>query len=286
MRQVNVETLDHVTAQMAYTQPMDGPAKVRIFPPNSGRPIESPPRERHSVEVYDCRPIAGSLTLDVAGFELLTHATAVKNFYDAEQVRRVYYPEVVELLKAATGAEGVYVFDHNVRSRIRSERKEPGVREPVDGAHNDYTLASGPRRIGEILSEHGAELRAGQRAAVINVWRPIVGPVQDHPIAICDARTTKIEDFIPTEITHYLEDDLERPSLTGEIYSFQHSPEHRWFYVSDMQPDEAILLKCFDTATDGTAIFTGHTGFVNPSAPANHTPRESIEARTVVVYPT
>ena len=112
-----------------------------------------------------------------------------------------------------------------------------------------------------------------------------MGPVQDHPLAICNARATQLEDFIPTEIQHFLEDDLDTPHLTGEIYSFQHSDKHRWFYVSDMQPSEVMLLKCFDTADDGRAMFTGHTGFRNPACPADFRPRESIELRTVVVFP-
>ena len=97
--------------------------------------------------------------------------------------------------------------------------------------------------------------------------------------AICDARSAKLDDFIPTEIQHFLEDDLETPHLTGQIYSFRHNPDHKWFYVSDMQPDEVMLLKCYDSADDGRACFTGHTGFKNPECPDEFTPRESIEAR-------
>jgi hypothetical protein len=285
MQTVDVSDLAHVEAQMSYTVPLEGQAKVRIFPPSSGRKIEAPPRERVPVPVYDCRPIADQLTLDEAGFQLLSHRSAFRDFYDPERVRSEYYPETATLLKRATGALAVFIFDHNVRNQTRSDRGEVGVREPVDGAHNDYTLSSGPRRIREILEENNALDLVDHRAALINVWRPIVGPVQDHPLAVCHARTTDIADFIPTDIQHYLEDNLETPHLTGEIYSFQHSDAHRWFYVSDMQPDEVILLKCYDTADDGRAIFTGHTGFRNPACPPDFTPRESIEVRTVVVYP-
>ena len=235
--------------------------------------------------VYDCRPIAAQLTLDEAGFELHAHRSAFNEFYDAERVRERYYPEVASLLKDATGALEVFVFDHNVRSQTRADRKEFGVREPVESAHNDYTVSSGPRRIGEILGENGASHLGGNRAALINVWRPIIGPVQDHPLAICDARSAKLEDFIPTEIEHFTEDDLETPHLTGQVSSFRHSPDHRWYYVPDMQPDEVMFLKCFDSADDGRARFTGHTGFRNPACPDEFVPRESIEARTLVVYP-
>ena len=178
----------------------------------------------------------------------------------------------------------VFVFDHNVRSRPRAAAKQMGVRKPVDGAHNDYTLTSGPKRIAEILEDNGASHLLGKRAALINVWRPLVGPVQDHPLAICDARSTRLDDFIATQIQHFQEGNLETPAHTGEVFSFQYSPQHRWYYAPDMQPDEVIFLKCYDTAQDGRARYTGHTGFRNPECPEEFVPRESIEARTVVVF--
>ncbi len=285
MDNIDVAGLDKVMADMSYTVAQDGPARVRVFPPSSGRKIESPWRERVSVPVYDCRPIMDRLTLDEAGFQVLTQRSACSDFYDPDVVRRTYYPESAALLKDATGALEVFIFDHNVRNQARADRGETGVREPVDGAHNDYTLSSGPRRIREVLADNNALEYVDQRAALVNLWRPIAGPVQDRPLAICHARATSLEDFIPTEIQHFSEDNLETPHLTGEIYSFQHSPRHRWFWVSDMQPDEVMLLKCFDTANDGRALFTGHTGFDNPACPPQFTPRESIELRTVVVFP-
>lgn len=236
------------------------------------------------MQVFDCRPIADELKMDVAGFELHTRPTEFDDFFAPEQVKQRYYPEVVSLLKRDLGALEVFVFDHNVRSFPRAARKEVGVREPVEGAHNDYTLTSGPKRIEEILEENDARHLLGNRAALINVWRPLVGPIQDHPLAVCDARSTKLEDFIATQIQHFQEGDLETPAHVGEVFSFQHNPQHRWYYASDMQPDEVIFLKCFDTALDGRARYTGHTGFRNPECPEDFVARESIEARTVVVF--
>ena len=282
---MNEANLDHVMAELSYTVPSGGPMEVRTYPPASGLKPRRPPSERRRMPVYDCRPIADALSLDGAGFELRTHRSAFGDFYDAEKVRERYYPEVASLLKQATGALEVFVFDHNVRNRPRAERKEFGVRVPVEGAHNDYTLSSGPRRIREVLADHRASHLAGHRAALVNVWRPIIGPVQDHPLAVCDARSARLEDFIPTAIRHFREGDPERPHRSGQIYSFRYRPEHRWFYAPDMQSDEVLLLKCFDSAGDDHACFTGHTGFRNPACPADFTPRESIEARTVVIFP-
>ncbi len=284
MENIDLGILPYVEARLVYTAAIAEPARVRIFPPNSGRPMEIPPREKVNVRIYDCRPLIETLTLDEAGFEVVEHRTTFGDFYDAERVKTEYYPESAALMKRITGATEVFVFDHNVRNKPRSDAGQAGVRMPVEGAHNDYTLNSGPRRIREILADHDALHLAGRRAVLINLWRPIVGPVQDHPLAICHARATSLDDFIPTEIQHFLEGDLEKPHLTGEIYSFQHSAAHRWFYLSEMQPDEVFLLKCFDTASDGRALFTGHTGFRNPACPAQFKPRESIEVRTLAVF--
>ena len=284
MNHTDGSELPAVSAEIAYSAPSDAASRIRIFPPSSGRKMEAPKRERRAVRVFDCRPIADELKMDVAGFELHTRPTTFDNFFAPEQVKQHYYPEVVSLLKRELGALEVFVFDHNVRSQPRAARKEIGVREPVEGAHNDYTLTSGPKRIEEILEENNASHLLGNRAALINVWRPLVGPIQDHPLAVCDARSTRLEDFIATQIQHFQEDDLETPAHIGEVFSFQYSPQHRWYYASDMQPDEVIFLKCFDTAQDGRARYTGHTGFRNPECPADFVARESIEARTVAVF--
>jgi hypothetical protein len=52
-----------------------------------------------------------------------------------------------------------------------------------------------------------------------------------------------------------------------------------------MQPDEAFLIKCYDSKTDGRARFAPHTAFTDPTSPANAPPRESIELRTLVFHP-
>jgi hypothetical protein len=55
-------------------------------------------------------------------------------------------------------------------------------------------------------------------------------------------------------------------------------------YVPEMRADEAVLIKCYDSAEDGTARFTAHSAFEDPTAPADVLPRESIEVRTLVFH--
>ena len=78
--------------------------------------------------------------------------------------------------------------------------------------------------------------------------------------------------------------DLIYPNRSGETYSVTYNPNHRWFYFPDMTPDEALLLKCYDSTTDGRTRFGPHTAFVDPTTPADAAPRESIELRTLVFH--
>ena len=273
-----------VEAPLAYLVTGAARAEHLIYPPASGRALVRPEQEYRRMRITDCRQLALAPTVDSAGFELLRAPSAIADFYDDELVQRDYYPEVAAFLRRTLGALDIVVFDHHQRSAARAASGQTGVRTPVDAAHNDYTPQSGPRRAQEILIAAGRPAYAGHRLALINVWRPIIGPVEDVPLAVCDARSTAASDFVPTDIHHYGEYDLEHPRHSGEIYSVRHNPAHQWFYAAHMQPDEVLLLKNWDSATDGRARFTPHTGFKNPAA-AEGAPRESIEARTLVVFP-
>lgn len=276
--------MEAVDAPLAYLVRDGARAEHRIYPPNSGRPLVRPEQRYYTMPVHDARGMTPAPRLRDAGFELVRHATQVDDLYDNDKVRAIYYDEVVALLKAATGALEVVVFDHNQRSARRAAAGEHGIRTPVDAAHVDYTPASGPRRAREILADAGLEDLGGHRLALVNVWRPVIGPVEDVPLALCDARSTRREDFVATDIHHFGEDDLEHPRHSGEIYSLCHSSAHRWYFFSHMQADEVLLLMNWDSADDQHQHFMPHTGFRNPS-PADAPPRESIEARTLVVLP-
>ena len=115
-----------------------------------------------------------------------------------------------------------------------------------------------------------------KRFSVINVWRPIRGPVQDTPLAVSDARSIDDQDLVATDLVY--------PDRTGEIYYVKFNPAHKWFYAPAMRDDEIMLIKCYDSAEDGRARFVPHSAFVDPTTPAGAPPRESIELRTLVFY--
>ena len=232
--------------------------------------------EWHTIAIADGRSVVEELSLEAEGFELRPHDTMVSDFYDDEQVRRVYYPEVEHLLRAATGASRVVVFDHTVRLEDDAHRDERAVRGPVHAVHNDYTERSGPRRVHDLLDAQDAASFLEHRFAIVNVWRSIGAPIETTPLAIADAQSIVRESLLATDIV--------RPDRTGEIYQVAYRPDQRWFYFPNMRRDEALLLKCFDSATDGRARFTAHTAFDNPAAADDAPPRESIEVRTLISF--
>lgn len=228
---------------------------------------------RRLVHIYDGRPLTGSLSLDEEGFLLMRTSSAVSNFYDPAQVRSIYYSEVERLVKKATGAVKVVAFEHDVRCAPKARSGANNVREPVKVVHDDYTEKSSPERVRLYLGEQADRLLRS-RYQVINVWRPINGPVKEAPLAICDARSISEEEILPTE-----------EGVKHEVYLFNFSSRHRWFYFPDMEKDEALLIKCFDSLNDGRARLTAHTAFDDPSTPPETAPRESIEVRTLAFFP-
>jgi hypothetical protein len=272
-----------IAGQLNYLAPGNDAPQVRIYPPSSGLATAQPALAKHTVPIRDARPIADHLSLDKHGFELHARRTAFVDFYDEAAVRAHYYPDVEALMQELTNALTVIAFDHNVRSVVRAARGDRGVRAPVDQVHNDYTEDSGPRRGREILEAAGRADLADRHLAFVNLWRPIVGPVLDNPLALCDARSVGPTDLVATEILHFGDDDLVEPRHRGAVQSVRYNQEHRWFYVSAMRPEEFLLLKCYDSRTDGRARFVPHTGFDSPARPREFVPRESIETRTLVV---
>ena len=266
---------DYVEAPVNYLENSAKKPVTYLYEPPVGVTIRSGRTTKHWMKIRNARRAVNELTLDRQGFAFVRHQTHVANFYDPEEVTRVYYPEVELLLKEVTGAIRVHVFDYNVRCRPMAKRGENGAREPVKFAHNDYTLKSGPQRVRDLLPSEADELLK-HRFAEINVWRPIRGPVEESPLAVCDATSMTPQDFVAT--------DLKYRDRTGEVYSVVFNPNHRWFYIPQMQRDEALLLKCYDSADDGRARFTAHTGIDDPTSASDAAPRESIEVRTLVFF--
>lgn len=146
--------------------------------------------ERHPVDIADLRLLAASLSIDREGFALLSHGTEVEDLYDDQALVGPYYREIETLLKSATGASRVVIFDATRRSDSAAGASNPdGARRPAIPVHVGYTVTSGPRRFRDLVgpAEAARLTAAGARIIQLNVWRPIRGPVERSPLAVADA---------------------------------------------------------------------------------------------------
>jgi hypothetical protein len=232
-------------------------------------------QDPHRVTIHNGRPDAREFTLERNGFRFVRHDTKVANFYDEDEIRRVYYPEMEALIKAESGAKRVVVFDHTLRTADDELRESKQIREVVRRVHNDYTEWSAPQRVRDILPNEAEQLLR-RRFAIIQVWRPIRHPVETYPLAMADAQSLSPDDMIISERRY--------PNRVGQTYAITYNPAHKWFWFPRMRREEALVFKVFDSMKDGRARWTAHTAFEDPTSPPNAQPRESIEIRTLSFF--
>lgn len=230
------------------------------------------------VSVHDGRADLPSSSLDAHGFVLVSQKTEIDDFYDEAQVASMYHAEVKKLLHEMTGAARIEIFDDTRRTSSLSQQRTKNIREPAEIVHNDYTAGSGVRRMQDYFADNPAEAEKllQRRFAIVNVWRSIAGPVLNHPLTLCDATSVRPEDLVSVE--RRAEDRI------GELQVALYNPDQRWYYFPEMQTDEALLFKTFDSDADGRTRFTIHTSFEDPSAPLDAPPRESIETRCLLFF--
>jgi hypothetical protein len=264
-----------ITAGIPYTVNTGEPLINETFGPDNIQRRRTGRHELRTMSIRNGRPLAGELSLDANGFVLVEHRTQMKNFFDPEELKAVYWPEVERLIKDVAGASRVVMFDHTLRSGDEGEREARLVREPVLSAHNDYTEWSGPQRVRDVLPGEADELLK-RRFAIIQVWRAINQPIQSNPLAVADARSVAFEDFLLAERRY--------PGRVGQTYRLLYNARHRWIYFPRMRRDEALVFKVYDSAKDGRARFTPHTSFDDPTSPPGAPPRQSIEARALVFF--
>lgn len=264
-----------ITAPIPYTVDTGEKLVNETYGPNSIRRSKTGSQVMQPMPVRDGRAVAAELSLERDGFVFVEHKTAMKDFFDKQELESVYYPEVEALIKRESGASRVVIFDHTLRSGNEGEREEKLIREPVLSAHNDYTEWSGPQRVRDLMGDE-AEKLLERRFAIVQVWRAINKPIETNPLAIADARSVSEGDWLVAERRY--------PNRVGQTYRLKHNPNHQWFYFPRMRRDEAIVFKVYDSAKDGRARFTAHTSFEDPTTPPGAPPRQSIEARALAFF--
>ena len=224
--------------------------------------------EPHTVRIHDARAAADRLSFAGNGFTLVRHRLDI-DYLDKDQVQQRWCPEACDIVRRLTGAAEVIAF----LDLVRSETREEGV-EPANNAHVDFDEPSLHRWV-RMLRPDDADALLKKRLVNINLWRP-VRPVERMPLAVCDASTVSRGDLVRTLIG--AKPGEEASAFAGFNLAF--NPDQRWYYYPDMQPDEVMAFKLFDSDQRRPHL-SAHTAFEHPGSRPGAAPRLSHEIRTI-----
>ncbi|KAI1778790.1 S-adenosyl-L-methionine-dependent methyltransferase [Hypoxylon cercidicola] len=278
-----------VTADMRFLEPWDvkrGNPFIRINPaPGYDRMNFN--WQDYPVKIQDARSNKESFTLDTNGFayfedDISQDMINALRGNDKGIVQELYYPHVEQFVKRLTNAPRIIIFDHTLRKRrldLGKTQNDDGKEQPATMVHCDQSEKGALRRLKMNISdgENIDELLQG-RVQMINVWRPLNGPVMDWPLATMDYQTVKPSEMHPCDLLK--EKDEER----GQTATFTSSEEQKWYYLDKQKTNEVTVIKIWDSKTDGVSKFCAHAAFNHPDAPPDVEPRESVEVRCLVIH--
>ncbi|KAG5764343.1 hypothetical protein H9Q72_007593 [Fusarium xylarioides] len=192
--------------------------------------------EPHVVEIQDARALPSKVSLSTHGFEWVAQTTT-EDFKTDDSVTR-YINELEEFIQDHFKADKVLTFQYQVRKR-QPDRLDPRIRPPSNFVHVDVSPAGAEARIRFNYPEVADDILR-RRHMLLSLWRPLFSPLQDYPLALCDARSVDDNDLI--------ESDYIYPNFVSESFLLNHSPEHKWFYLSDQRKDELLMITNYDSA--------------------------------------
>jgi hypothetical protein len=237
--------------------------------------------ERIKVKITDGRPRQSDWSLDRDGFTLVPHRTSLLDHRDPTAVQGVYRAELEQIVLEVTGAQRVIIGAAGV---VRLTQRSPdfgasGTTYPAKQVHSDYSKTSGPAMVRSLLPPDEALVWLAKRYAVYSLWRAFSRPPQDVPLALCEATSVAAQDAVLSDVV------IGPPGkqIVFEGCNFRYNPNHRWIYFRDMHRDELLLIKAYDS-DPRRAWRVPHTGFLDPSAPSDAPPRESIDIRAVALF--
>ncbi|KAM5437802.1 hypothetical protein MferCBS31731_005306 [Microsporum ferrugineum] len=230
------------------------------------------PLNFHKISITDIRGHESEYLLERDGFQGIPNvpSAADPSFTDEENIKSVWYPEVEEFVRnLIPDAKRVFVFNHIVRL------SKPGADNfPITSAHVDQTPLSTQAAMGLFFPpEEVAELLKG-RCRVLNVWRPINGPVQSNPLAVALPSSVPDDDLVRIELRY--------PEYSSETQMLKYNPAHKWYYWSRMTNEDRLLFMIIDNKEDAVAKRVAHSSFIDPRIPVGAKGRDSIETRVFV----
>jgi hypothetical protein len=244
----------------------------------------------HRIRICDARPIADSLSLDREGFILRRHK-AVTPFEpefipfnldrkrDLPPINRRYAEEMLPLIAELSGGDLIVPQAGRTTLRATPRTGLPTSDSTAPLVHLDYTPTAVRDAIALSFGLEGREVPAYRRVALYQTWRVLVPPPHDSLLAICDARSVS-ENSTMVMQTYTASREAEAEQIEVRLCTYQ--PGHRWYYFSDMRPDELLIFKGYDS-DDPQSASGAHVAFDNPLAD-DPNGRVSVEARFITFW--
>jgi len=254
--------------------------------------------ETHRVPVRDGRAVKDRFRLDVHGFMLAVRPSAVRDFFDKDEVAALYPNEAERIIRELSGADRVAQRGWMVRTSAQIEEKQKvvgyqhqgGVQPPAGEAHIDFNPETAEKLARSTWQDRFPDAPPYRRFLITSLWRCFSDPPQDWPLALCDPHSLSDEEGVSNTLV-VVDEIPDRATMIGELPPemlgpsatiFHHNPRHRWWYFSGMQRDEVLLFKFYDS-DHSQAWRVPHTAFHDPSFP-DARPRHSIELRSVAYF--
>jgi hypothetical protein len=228
--------------------------------------------------------LAGPFTLDEHGFCLGRHRTAITDWASQYGPDSAYATQVAEVAMRLSGADRVVPMGGMMRS---SAQTSANVQPPAAEAHVDFTQACAGRIAERLYRSAQPEGPGYRRFVAFSLWRALSEPPQDMPVALCDGRSVHDDEGThntKVDVAEIPEGDALFAPIEGEAEMpaatiFHYSPAHRWWYFPDMEPEEVLFIKFYDS-DHSKAWRCPHTAFRDNTRPQAR-PRRSMEFRAI-----
>lgn len=231
--------------------------------------------------------LAGPFTLDDHGFCIGRHHTEITDWASNYGPEGAYARQVSEVAKRLSGADLVLPMGGMVRS---SGQTSASIQPPAAETHVDFTQRCAERIAGTLYRKFHPDGAGYRRFIAFSLWRALSPAPQDTPLALCEGRSvrddegthnTKVDvDEIPTGDALFAPIEGEENMAAATI--FHHSPDHRWWYFPDMDSDEVVFIKFYDS-DHRTAWRCPHTAFRDTTRP-DARERRSMEFRAIAYF--
>ncbi len=286
-----------VRASMRYVDEGDFVTRRYV---SQGEELNTGTYSDHEVVIRDGMPIRDHFALDTHGFMIAKSESAIADFHDKDEVEAGYEREVEREVLRLTGADKCVArgwmlrtsadLTEHARNKSGNYKHAGGIQPTAGEAHVDTNEATALRMAEMTYRQAFPDGPGFKRFLVSSFWRTFSPPPQDIPLALCDGRTSfggqeknntlLIVDEFPTGDALTAPVEGEENMLAATIFSY--NPEHRWWYFKNMQRDDALLFKFYDSDHSVTWRCP-HSAFIDNSA-SNPNIRESIECRSVAFW--